>query len=174
LVVSVVVSVVFLVVVSDVAPPPPGVAGLVVVFVSTEFVVPPVVLPSLVWVVVVSVLFSVVPFWFSRPMVYPPSAAIRTDAKKRFIFVPFLKVGVASSPAGTIPAVRLFRLRCRIEPSLPPETPPPEPVSQERSHGEDQEDDKEDLRPCPREACHPGEAEEGRNQSDDEKHDSEL
>ena len=85
LVVSVVVSVIFLTVV----PPPAGVAGVVVVFVSTVVVISLVVLPSLVCEVFVSVLFSVVPFWLSQPMVDMPSAAIKTDAKKSFIFTPF-------------------------------------------------------------------------------------
>src|SRR6478672_1652651 len=83
LVVSVVVSVIFLTVV----PPPAGVAG--VVFVSTVVVVSLVVLPSLVCDVFVSVLFSVVPFWLSQPMVNMPSTAIKTDAKRSFIFTPF-------------------------------------------------------------------------------------
>jgi len=110
LVVSVVVSVVFLLVV----PPPSGVAGVVVVFLSIVVVVSPVVLPSLVCDVFVSVLFSVVPFWLSQPMVNTPSTAIRTDAKNRFIFKPFPKeIGVASSPEGTIPAVRGFPFGCK-------------------------------------------------------------
>ena len=88
LVVSVVVSVIFLIVV----PPPAGVAGVVVVFVSTVVVV----LPSLVCDDFVSVLFSVVPFWLSQPMVNMPSTAIKTDAKKNFIFTPSKKIGVLS------------------------------------------------------------------------------
>ena len=56
-------------------------------------VVSPVVLPSLVCVVFVSVLFWVVPFSLSQPMVTTPNAAIRTNARKRFISIPFLKRG---------------------------------------------------------------------------------
>jgi hypothetical protein len=85
LVVSVVVSVIFLTVV----PPPSGVAGVVVVFVSTVVVVSLVVLPSRVCDDFVSVLFSVVPFWLSQPMVNMPNTAIKTHAKKNFIFTPF-------------------------------------------------------------------------------------
>ena len=63
---------------------------MVVVFVS--FVVVSVtVLPSLLCVVVVTVLFSVVPFWLSQPMVNTPSAEIRTNARKRFISMSFQK-----------------------------------------------------------------------------------
>jgi hypothetical protein len=55
-----------------------------------------------------------VPFWLSQPIVNTPSTAIRTDAKKRFIFIPFPKeVDLASSPAGTIPAVRGFPFGCK-------------------------------------------------------------
>jgi hypothetical protein len=56
-------------VVSVVFPPAAGATGGVVLVVS-------VVLPSLVCEVVVSVLFSVVPFRLSQPIVNPPSAAI--------------------------------------------------------------------------------------------------
>ena len=77
LVVSVV-SVVFSVVMSPAA----GVVAFV--FTSVEVVVSPVILPSLVCVVVVSVFFWVVPFLLSQPMVNMPSAAIRTNARKRF------------------------------------------------------------------------------------------
>ena len=68
---------------------------MVVVFVS--FVVVSVtVLPSLLCVVVVTVLFSVVPFWLSQPMVNTPSAEIRTNARKRFISIPFQNKLVSS------------------------------------------------------------------------------
>jgi hypothetical protein len=100
LVVSVVVSVVFLTVV----PPPSGVAGVVVVLVSTVVVVLLVVLPSLVCDVFVSVLFSVVPFWLSQPIVDMPSTAIKTAAKKSFIFTPFPKKLAAPLHQQDIPA----------------------------------------------------------------------
>ena len=68
LVVSVVVSVVF-----SVALPP---AGGVVVFVLVSFVVVSLaVLPSLDCVVVVTVLFSVVPFWLSQPTGSPVNSS---------------------------------------------------------------------------------------------------
>jgi hypothetical protein len=86
LVVSVVVSVVF----SVAVPPAEG----VVVFVFVSFVVVSLaVLPSLLCVVVVTVLFSVVPFWLSQPMVNTPSAEIRTNARKLFISIPFVISG---------------------------------------------------------------------------------
>jgi len=86
LVVSVVVSVVF-----SVALPP---AGGVVVFVFVSFVVVSLaVLPSLLCVVVVTVLFSLVPFWLSQPIVNMPSAAITTNTRKRFISIPFVISG---------------------------------------------------------------------------------
>ena len=88
LAVLVVVSVVF----SDVLPPAPGVAGAVVVFVSVVVVVSSVVLPSLVCEVVVSVLFSVVPFRLSQPIDTTPSVATTTNAKKHLISVPFLVI----------------------------------------------------------------------------------
>jgi len=63
---------------------------VVVAFVS--FVVVSVtILPSLLCVVVVTVLFSVVPFWLSQPMVNTPSAEIRTNARNRFISTSFQK-----------------------------------------------------------------------------------
>ena len=75
------------------------------VFVFVSFVVVSLaVLPSLVCVLVVTVLFSVVPFWLSQPMVNTPSAEIRTNARKLFISMSFVIFGVASSPAGNIPA----------------------------------------------------------------------
>jgi hypothetical protein len=83
----VVVSVVFFTVV----PPPPGAPGVVVVFVSTVVVVSLVVLPSLVCDVFISVLFSVVRFWFSHPRVSRPIRAIKTDLKKSFTCISFRK-----------------------------------------------------------------------------------
>jgi hypothetical protein len=82
---------VFSVVFSVVMPPAAG--AVVFVFVSAEVVVAPVVSSPLVCVVVVWVLFSVVPFLVSQPMVNVPSAAIRTNARKRFILIPFLISG---------------------------------------------------------------------------------
>ena len=61
------------------------------VFVSFVVVVSPTTLPSLVCVVVVTVLFSLVPFWLSQPMVNTPNAEIRTNARKHFISIPFQK-----------------------------------------------------------------------------------
>jgi hypothetical protein len=86
LIVSVTVSVVFFVVV----PLPSGVDGVAVVCVSTVVDLSDV-LPSLVCETFVSVLFSVVPFLVSQPMVNTPSAAIRSNARKLFIVIPFLK-----------------------------------------------------------------------------------
>jgi hypothetical protein len=83
LVVAVVVSVVFVVV----EPSLFGTAGSVVVLVSSV-VVAPVVLPSLVCEVFVSVLYSVVPFWLPQPMVTRPNTTARTDARKYFISIP--------------------------------------------------------------------------------------
>ena len=91
-----------------------------VVVVSVEFVVSPVILPSLLCVVVVSVVFSFVPFWLSQPMVNTPSAAIATNVRKRFISAPFQKkVGIASSPAGAIPAGSSRKIRALSVPMLP-------------------------------------------------------
>jgi len=44
-------------------------------------------------------------------------------------------------------------------------------MRQERQDRENQENEEQDLRPCPREACHSVEGEEGCNQSDHQKHD---
>ena len=91
------------------------------VFVFVSFVVVSLaVLPSLLCVVVVTVLFSVVPFWLSQPMVNTPSAEITTNARKRFISMFFQKVVVvAPSPAGTIPAGASKKSRALSVPVLP-------------------------------------------------------
>jgi len=73
------------------------------VFVSFVVVVSPTTLPSLVCVVVVMVLFSLVPFLLSQPMVNTPNAEIRTNARRHFISIRFQKVSVAPSPVGNVP-----------------------------------------------------------------------
>jgi len=71
---------------------PPGVTeGVVFVVSVVVVVVSPTTLPSLVCVVVVTVLFSLVPFWLSQPMVNTPNAEIRTNAREHFILIPFQK-----------------------------------------------------------------------------------
>ena len=57
---------------------------------SSVVVVSPVVLPSLLCVVVVTVLLSVVPFSPSQPTMNRPSVAIKTNPRKLFISIPFL------------------------------------------------------------------------------------
>jgi len=85
---------------------PPGVTeGVVFVVSVVVVVVSPTTLPSLVCVVVVMVFFSLVPFWLSQPMVNTPGAAITTNARKRFVSIPFPgKLGGNLLPAGTAPA----------------------------------------------------------------------
>ena len=54
-----------------------------------------------------------------------------------------------------------------------PESSLPETVPHEGKNGQDQEDNEEYLRPFPGKGCHSCKAEEGSDQSNDEKHDSE-
>src|SRR5271166_6326307 len=66
-----------------------------------------------------------------------------------------------TAPMPYLPGITRMLLGTGRCPLAAPEGSAPVPVSQEGQHREHEEDHEEDLRPCPGQACHSAEAEEG-------------